>query len=85
MCCKGRNTIEAGVVDTLPSGQCVSVYFHLVSTTHQHNLKYHNYMYTMRIQQNVIIGEGYAYQQVVRNVTVLISGVEISVCVVMLW
>ena len=28
--------LTAGVVDTLPSGQCVSLFLELVSTTYQH-------------------------------------------------
>ena len=34
--------ITDGVVDTLPSGQCVSLFLELVSTTYQHTLKYYN-------------------------------------------
>ena len=34
--------LTAGVVDTLPSGQCVSLFLELVSTTYQHTCKHYN-------------------------------------------
>ena len=34
--------ITAGVVDTLPSGQCVSLFLELVSTTYQYKYIYYN-------------------------------------------
>ena len=41
--------LRAGVVDTLPSGQCVSLFLELVSTTYQHTCKYYNEDTTNRV------------------------------------
>ena len=38
--CSSCRACYDGVVDTLPSGQCVSLFLELISTTYQH--KYYN-------------------------------------------